>query len=147
MGYGDNKDERSLEFSFGKLCNAIPDAAFSIMAGCSAFGGTLAVSTAAQKAIGISTASKVMPSLLGFATVCAASLVSEKAAIFSYEMKRDPQKRNWGYIENKVLNQISKTVEDRKTQLSGNAMKSSSLLRGGRNEKSHFVLPMHGIRV
>ena len=133
MRDGDNKDKRSFDFSFGNLCTRIPDAVFPIIGGCVAFGTTLAVSTAAQKVIGVSTATNIVPSLLGFATVCAASLVSEQTAILTHELKRDPRKRNLGYIKHK----LSKTSND--------IIESTSQLRGGKNHQ--FKLPMHEVRV
>jgi hypothetical protein len=132
-----NKDERSSDSPLGKLCACIPDVVFSVASGCVAFGTTLAVSTAAQKAIGISTATNVVPSLLGFATVCAASLVSEQAAVLTHQLQKDPKKRNPGYIARKFTNQISES--------SSAMVESSSHLRRGKNHKIKF--PVHEVQV
>lgn len=137
MRDGDNNDQKSPDFSFGNLCNYIPDVVFPIVGGCAAFGTTLAASTAVQKAIGISTGTQVVPSLLGFATVCAASLFTEQAAILSYQLKKDPRKRNFGYIQRRIQNQISDTSSD--------FIKTSSNLIEG--NKKQFKLPMHEVRV
>jgi hypothetical protein len=137
MGDGNNKNKVSSDFSLGKLCTCIPDAVFSVVGGCVAFGTTLAISTAAQKAIGISTATNVVPSLLGFATVCAASLVSEQTAVLTHQLQKDPKKRNLGYITRKFMNQISE---------SSNAVaESSSQFRRGKKHKIKF--PVHEVQV
>jgi len=133
MRDGDNKDKGSFDFSFGNLCTHIPDAIFPVFGGCVAFGTILAASTAAQKVIGVSTATNIVPSLLGFATVCAASLVSEQTAILTHELKRDPRKRNLGYIKHKLSKTSTVIIE------------STSQLRGGKNHQ--FKLPMHEVRV
>jgi hypothetical protein len=66
----------------------LPEAAFPILIGYAAFGATLALSTAAQKCVGISTATKVLPTLNGIVTVCAASLASEWAAISAHQWQQ-----------------------------------------------------------
>ena len=65
------------------LAIALPNDTFPVMSGCVAFGTTLALSTMAQKAIGITTATKVIPSITGMLTVCAASLASQQMAIYT----------------------------------------------------------------
>lgn len=136
-GDGDNNDKNSFEFLLGDLCNRIPDVVFPMVGGCVAFGSTLAASTAVQKAIGVSTGTAVVPSVLGFATVCAASLVSEQAAILTHQLKKDPKKRNFGYIRRRIQNQISDS--------SSEIIKTSSNLIEGK--KKQFKLPMHEVRV
>ena len=136
MGRNKN-DNSSSDYSFEKLCSSIPDGVFPVIGGCIAFGTTLAVSTAAQKVIGVSTGTKIVPSLLGFATVCGASLVSEQAAILTYELKTDPRKRSFEYVHDKIKNQFVET--------SRNIIESSSQLRG--RKKDQFKIPMHEIRV
>jgi hypothetical protein len=69
----------------------LPEAAFPILTGCAAFGASLALSTAAQKWVGISTATKVLPTLNGIITVCAASLASERAAILAHQWQHHQQ--------------------------------------------------------
>jgi hypothetical protein len=66
------------------------DTAVPILSGCFTFGTALALSTLAQKAAGISTATKLVPSVVGIATVCLASLASQQAAIFSHEWIQNP---------------------------------------------------------
>jgi len=137
MRDGDNNDQKSPDFSFGSLCDCIPDVVAPVVGGCVAFGTTLAASTAVQKAIGISTGTQVVPSLLGFATVCAASLVTEQAAILSYQLKKDPRKRNFGYIQRRISNKIAESSSD--------FIKTSSNLVEGKRRQ--FKLPMHEVRV
>lgn len=67
------------------------DAAIPVMSGFAAFGATLAISTLAQNLAGISTATKVLPTVGGFVTVCAASLASERTAILIHEWMKDPK--------------------------------------------------------
>jgi hypothetical protein len=67
------------------------DEVIPVLSGLAAFGATLAVSTLAQKFVGISTATKVLPTVNGFLTVCAASLVSERVAILAHEWRTDPR--------------------------------------------------------
>ena len=78
----------------------VPQAAGPILSGCLAFGSTLAVSTICQKVIlGISTGTKVVPTLVGITTVCLASLASQQLAVSNhvwmqqhvYDRKRNPQ--------------------------------------------------------
>ena len=62
-----------------------PEGALSILAGTVAFSSTLAISTWTQKLLCISTGTPApIPSLVGFATVCVASLVAHQAAIGTY---------------------------------------------------------------
>lgn len=67
------------------------DETVPVLSGCAAFGATLALSTLTQKIVGISTGTKVLPTVNGFVTVCAASLVCEKVAILTHEWMKDPQ--------------------------------------------------------
>lgn len=137
MRDGDNNDSNSLEFSFGHLCNKLPDAVLPMVSGCVAFGSTLAASTAMQKAVGVSTGTSVVPSLLGFATVCAASLASEQAAILTHQMQQDPRKRNFGYLRRR----LRRSIRD----VSGNIIHSSSNFIEG--DRKPLKLPMHEVRV
>lgn len=66
------------------------DAVLPVLSGCATFGATLALSTAVQKLVGVSTATKILPSLNGVFTVCAASLASERAAILAHQWQRHP---------------------------------------------------------
>jgi len=136
MRDGKTKINESSDFSFRNFCTRTTDTLCPVIGGYVAFGATLALSTLAQKAIGVSTATPVLPSLLGFATVCAASLVSEKTAIFAHELKWAPKKGSLGYIRRKFEDKISETSSD---------IKSSTKLRMGR--KRNFKLPMHEVRV
>ena len=138
MGDGLDKDRSSSEFSIGKFLTCIPDTACPVLGGCVAFGSTLALSTAVQKVIGVSTATNVLPTLFGFATVCAASLITEHAAVLTYEMTKDPKKKNLGYIKHKWNHQISSTSKN----FVGT---TSSLIRRGK--KRALKLPMHEVRV
>mmetsp|Transcript_11985 Transcript_11985/g.28429 ORF Transcript_11985/g.28429 Transcript_11985/m.28429 type:complete len:361 (+) Transcript_11985:149-1231(+) len=134
--------EKKIKWSPGFSCHNFwtrtADTAFPVIGGCVAFGTTLALSTAVQKVIGVSTATNLIPSLLGFGTVCAASLISEQAAILTYEMKKDPKKRKLEYIKKNLNNQISNAAE-------GVVESSSSFLR--RRKKQNLKLPVHEIRV
>lgn len=69
-----------------------PDEVLPILSGVATFGATLALSTLVQKAAGISTATKVLPSIHGFVTVCLASLASERVAIVTHEYRSNPHK-------------------------------------------------------
>ena len=129
----------SSDYSFGKLCSDISDATFPVIGGCVVFGTTLAVSTAAQKLIGVSTGTTIVPTCLGIATVCGASLVSEQAAISIYErLKRtDPKKGSFEYVQRKIKNRVLET--------SSTIIESSTQLRA--RKKYQFKLPMHEVRV
>ena len=69
-----------------------PDA-LSIVAGCFAFGSSLAVSTLAQgKLLGVSTGTvRPIPTVLGVATVCAASLISHGTSIMVHQAALNPK--------------------------------------------------------
>lgn len=138
MGDGDNKDNNSL----GNFCSRIPDVVVPVVGGCLAFGSTLAASTAAQKLIGMSTATAILPSVFGFATVCAASLVSEQTAILAHELQSNPRKRNFGYVKKKFQKQVSRTLHG----VNDSSSQVSQQLRGRQNVPD-FRLPMHEVRV
>ena len=72
----------------------VPQETIPILSGCFAFGSTLAVSTMAQKVIGISTATKILPSIFGIATVCMASLCSQHVAVTSHNWMQQELYRN-----------------------------------------------------
>jgi hypothetical protein len=72
------------------LAAYVPDQTIPIVSGCFAFGTTLALSTLAQKLMGVSTATKIVPSVLGVVTVCLASLVSQRAALCGHEWRLNP---------------------------------------------------------
>jgi hypothetical protein len=82
----------------------LQDAVLPVLSGCAMFGATLAMSTAAQKLVGVSTATKVLPTLNGIVTVCAASLASERAAILAHQWQQHPTTRfDVDHIKSKVL--------------------------------------------
>ena len=132
MMTGKKNDETT---SYKYLCKHIPDRILPIVGGCVAFGTTLAISTAVQKLVGISTGNKVIPTLLGITTVCAASLVSERTAILTHDLWKDPNKKSFAYVQKKIEMNLSVTTTA--------IMESSSQLR----EKRKFKLPMHEVRV
>jgi hypothetical protein len=70
-----------------------PPETWPVLAGVFAFGSTLAASTFAQMRIfGISTGSpRPLPTVAGFATVCAASLASHHASIAAHEYIQNGQ--------------------------------------------------------
>ena len=72
------------------LTTAAPDSTIPVISGCVAFGTTLAFSTLIQKLVGISTATKIIPTPLGVATVCVASLASQRVAMLGEQWVRDP---------------------------------------------------------
>jgi hypothetical protein len=74
------------------LSSSLQDSFLPIVAGCATFGATLAMSTAAQKLVGVSTATKVLPTVYGAMTVCAASLMSEKSAIVAHQWQHNPHR-------------------------------------------------------
>ena len=71
------------------LATYIPEETLPIVSGYFAFAITLALSTSAQKLVGISTATKAVPSVLGMTTVCLASLASQRAAVGYHEWRKD----------------------------------------------------------
>jgi hypothetical protein len=132
MMTGKNNDETT---PYKYFCKHIPDTILPIVGGCVAFGTTLALSTAVQKLVGISTGNKIIPTLLGFTTVCAASLVSERTAILTHDLWKDPNKKSFAYVQKKIKKNLSVTTSA--------IIESSSQLR----EKRKFKLPMHEVRV
>jgi len=118
-----------------KYFKNIPDSILPIVGGCVAFGTTLALSTAVQKVVGISTGNKIIPTLLGFTTVCAASLVSERTAILTHDLWNDPNKKSFAYVQKKIKKNLSITTTA--------IIESASQLR----EKRKFKIPMHEVRV
>jgi hypothetical protein len=81
------------------LVEHIPESAFPVVSGCVAFGTTLALSTLAQKLVGISTGTKIVPTVVGMATVALASLASQQMAIRNHEYMQsqyyNPSKRSF----------------------------------------------------
>ena len=73
-----------MEATTTALVQYVPQETLPILSGCFAFGSTLAVSTMAQKLVGISTATRILPSMFGIATVCIASLCSQHASVTSH---------------------------------------------------------------
>jgi hypothetical protein len=69
----------------------LPESFFPILSGCVTFGATLALSTAMQKFVGISTSTQVLPTINGVLSVCIASLSSERAAILTHKWQKNPQ--------------------------------------------------------
>jgi hypothetical protein len=58
--------------------------------GALSFYGTLGLSTCFQKSIGITTANRILSRLVGFPTVCAASILSERSIRLTTEVSRNP---------------------------------------------------------
>jgi hypothetical protein len=114
------------------LATYIPDSTLPIVSGCVAFGSTLALSTLAQKLIGISTATKVVPSVWGMATVCLASLASQRAALCGHEWHKDPNAWKDPQKRRKLLLATS----------SSSSYPSEHWQMG-----EHFKIPLHDIRV
>ena len=120
----------------------VPQETLPVVAGCFAFGSTLAASTLAQKVIGISTATKVLPSAIGFATVCVASLVSQHAAIASHGWVQE------SFYKNKKFQAITKASNSRRQTTES----SSYLFNRQRQLQPHLnvgglQIPMHDVRV
>jgi hypothetical protein len=67
------------------LISHVPESAFPVVTGCVAFGTTLALSTLAQKLVGISTGTKIVPTVAGMATVALASLASQQMAVYNHQ--------------------------------------------------------------
>lgn len=76
------------------LAVAATEQALPIVAGCVTFGTTLAFSTLAQKVLGISTAKRFVPTVVGMATVCFASVASQRATIVAKDWMHNPESRN-----------------------------------------------------
>jgi hypothetical protein len=76
---------QSLQSAWSGIETANKDTALCVLAGAVAFGSTLALSTLTQwRILVISTGTPPpMPSLVGMASVCAASLASHQAALFT----------------------------------------------------------------
>ena len=68
------------------MTDSLPQETLPILAGAASFGATLALSTATQLSLlGVSTGSRPpIPTCLGMATVCVASLVGHQAAISTH---------------------------------------------------------------
>lgn len=126
-----------------------PDITVPVLSGCVAFGGTLAVSTLVQKLIGISTATQVVPSVLGVATVCVASLASERAAILGHD-----RVQNW-QASMKKKSWYSTTDKKKKANgwLSTSSSSSSSSSLAAIRQKEYYEvgdyvkIPKHHVRV
>jgi len=71
------------------VSQALPDETLPVVSGCVAFGTTLALSTLAQKMIGVTTGTRAVSSMVGMITVCAASLASQRVAAGSYMWLED----------------------------------------------------------
>jgi hypothetical protein len=110
----------------------VPEETLPVLAGCFAFGSTLALSTLGQKLAGISTGTNILPKVLGVATVCMASLASQEAAICNHE-----------WVQARIYNKKKNNRTERGTS-------SSSLFH--RREQPYYNLgglpiPMHELRV
>jgi hypothetical protein len=111
------------------IVTAIPECSIPVVAGCVAFGSTLALSTFFQKVVGISTATRIAPSFLGMATVCVASLVSQHAAIANHE-----------WVQQRYYNPT-------KTRKSLPELASSTFTRKEYFEVAGLSVPLHDFRV
>ena len=59
--------------------------------GALSFYGTLGLSTCFQKSIGVTTANRLLSRLVGFPTVCAASILSERSIRLTKEVSQNPR--------------------------------------------------------
>lgn len=140
------------------LTSDLKDSALPIVAGCVTFGATLALSTAAQKMVGVSTATKVLPTVYGAATVCAASLMSEKSAILAHQWQYNPQKLQkdfqnikanlWATSSNGLRRHHSSRT---KPNFLDDEQDNARQLRRQNSKKSQWLqvhnLPMHEVRM
>jgi len=69
--------------------------------GAVSFYGTLALSTCLQKSIGVTTADKMLARMIGFPSVCVASVVSVRSVRFTQEIQRDSL--SWKDLNKKKL--------------------------------------------
>jgi hypothetical protein len=106
----------------------VPESAFPVVSGCVAFGTTLALSTLAQKLVGISTGTKIVPTVAGMATVALASLASQQMAVYNHQ-----------YMQSQFYNPSK-----------GSFYKRKPLATSGRRdylEVANFKIPLHEVRV
>jgi hypothetical protein len=106
----------------------VPETAFPVVSGCVAFGTTLALSTLAQKLVGISTGTKMVPTVAGMATVALASLASQQMAIYNHE-----------YMQSQYYNPSKRSF-----------LKGRPLATSGRRdclEVASLKIPLHELRV
>lgn len=109
------------------------ESALPVVSGCFAFGTTMCLSTLAQKIIGISTATKVVPSLIGMATVCLASIASQRAAICTSDWVND----------SRPFHQFMMDPETRRTLFSPPKASPADCIQIG----DHIKIPKHNLRV
>jgi hypothetical protein len=117
------------------IAHVVPESAFPVVSGCVAFGTTLALSTLAQKLVGISTGTKMVPTVAGMATVALASLASQQMAVYNHQ-----------YMQSQYYNRPSKG------RLSSSAYQRQKPLvaTSGRRdylEVANFKIPLHELRV
>jgi hypothetical protein len=147
------------ELSLSYLTNGIPPdtTILPVLTGIAGFGLTLALSTATQKFVGISTGTRILPTVCGVLTVCAASLVSERAAIATHEWRTDP-KQFQKTMKDKFL--LATSTSNRQQQQSLPRRRSSRQRHhhfddhnnnNNNNDSNHWIrinkLPVHEIRV
>jgi hypothetical protein len=147
---------KSTDFSLSNLSNNISDTTIlPVLTGIASFGLTLALSTATQKYVGISTGTKILPTICGVMTVCAASLASERTAILTHEWRTNPKvfQRN---IKEKLLATSSSITQQQQGRRpsrqrrddDGDISTSDSRSNSNNNQWIHVKkLPVHEIRV
>eukprot|EP00980_Cylindrotheca_fusiformis_P011230 scaffold2575_cov101-Cylindrotheca_fusiformis.AAC.4 len=84
----------------------IPESTAPIATGFMAFGATLCMSTMAQKIVGISTANKFAASVCGVATVCLASMASQRAAVYTYNWRHDKRSTKEFLLDTNLRKQL-----------------------------------------
>ena len=135
-----------MEAATALIQDYVPEETLPVLAGCFAFGSTLALSTFGQKLIGISTGTKFLPSFLGIATVCVASLASQEAAICNHE-----------WVQTRIYNNhVSKTnnryLRPSPTKWATLSSSSSTPSLFHRRQQPYYnlgglLIPMHNLRV
>ena len=80
--------QRTMDAS--QVASVVREGVIPAVSGCISFGTTLALSTCAQKRIGISTGNKLLARLVGVPTVCLASLISQRCTHLAQECNRNP---------------------------------------------------------
>ncbi|KAG7341158.1 hypothetical protein IV203_023109 [Nitzschia inconspicua] len=136
------------------------DVVLPVLSGCATFGATLALSTAMQKFVGVSTATKVLPTLNGVASVCLASLASERAAIVAHQWQNNPSKLDLEQFKTNVVatsqrvvnltrRMSSKTLKQYQQIQQEFPLKRRNSINRSSTEAKDFTpaIPIHEVRV
>ena len=125
----------SIKMDSTALIAHVPESVFPVVSGCVAFGTTLALSTLAQKMVGISTGTKIVPTVAGMATVALASLASQQMAVYNHQYMQseyyNPSKRSPFHPQRRQPLLVATSASGRRDYL----------------EVASFKIPLHELRV